>query len=105
MNNTRYIFDPGLPGDTGFFYPMSWEPLSRWPSTSGKQAEDWDDYLTEEDKAKPYFGTLSLKGGKVFYIFVNSSKELLEYMKEYGIEVITSGYYNTGNVQPRYQRG
>lgn len=103
MNNTRYIFDPGLPDETGFYYPTTWEPLDAWPSATGKQAEKWDDYLTEEDKGKPFHGGL-IQDGKYFEIFVNSREELLEYMRFHGIEVDaeTEFFWNSGHVAESY---
>lgn len=99
MNHTRYIFDPGLPDETGFYYPDTWEPLTSWPSTLGKQAATWDEYLTEEDKGKKYRGAI-IQDGRYFKIFVDSQEELLEYMEFHGIEVDneTEFCWNDGKV-------
>lgn len=101
MNNTRYIFDPGLPDETGFYYPESWEPMDAWPSTVGLQAEHCDEYLDEEDRQKPFYGVISGEDKKHRTVFVNSQEELLEYMKLHGIEVEDTEFRcNSGEVYP-----
>lgn len=98
---TRYIFDPGLPGETGFYYPESWEPMDAWPSAMGLQADEWYSYVAVEDRQKLFYGVISGENKKHRTVFVNSQEELLKYMKLHDIEVEDNGTVcNNGKVYP-----
>ncbi|MFA5626279.1 MAG: hypothetical protein WC965_02225 [Thiohalomonadaceae bacterium] len=44
---SRYFFDPGLPGRTGFWFPED-KDMDNWPSAMGYQVDDPFHYIREE---------------------------------------------------------
>lgn len=78
----RYSLDPGLHGETGFFYPEEWnENFDNWPSVLGLQAQDSMDYVAPEDLGKKHIWLTEGRESPHFVIFVNDDEELEAYLK------------------------